>query len=96
MTDRIKVTFPGEPQRKPVLLAGRDAWALRELLKAGERGVTPIDNPAPRWSGYVHKLRRQGLDVETVHEAHGGPFPGTHARYLLHTVVEIHELEDAE
>jgi hypothetical protein len=69
---------------------GRAAWALLELIRAGTGGCTPIDNPAPRWSGYVHKLRRvYGLDIETMHESHGGPFPGRHARYVLHSRVRI-------
>jgi hypothetical protein len=38
--------------------AGRDAWALGELITAGNAGCTPIDRPGPRWSGYIHKLRR--------------------------------------
>lgn len=42
-------------------LKGRDAWALAQLIEAGERGCTPIDQPGPRWSGYVHKLRRAGI-----------------------------------
>lgn len=68
---------------------GRDAWALQELVTAGDRGLTPLDVPGPRWSAYVHKLRRAGLDVETVHEEHGGRFPGRHARYVLLTPVVI-------
>jgi hypothetical protein len=66
---------------------GRDAWALTELIQAGESGCTPIDHPGPRWSAYVHKLRRLGLDIATVTEPHGGPFKGTHARYILRTSV---------
>jgi hypothetical protein len=42
-------------------VAGRDAWALSELIKAGEKGCTPVNNPAPRWSAYVHNLRKVGL-----------------------------------
>ena len=37
--------------------AGRDAWALGELIGAGAAGCTPIDNPGPRWSGYIFKLK---------------------------------------
>lgn len=74
---------------------GRDAWALGELIRAGERGCTPIDNPAPRWSAYVFKLRRDGQDIETLHEAHRGPFPGTHARYILRTPLRIIHREAA-
>jgi hypothetical protein len=71
-------------------LTGRDAWALNELMRAGKRGCTPIDNPAPRWSAYIFKLRRQyGLNIETIHEGHGGDFPGNHARYVLRSPVRI-------
>jgi hypothetical protein len=68
---------------------GRDAWALAELVRAGERGCTPIDHPGPRWSAYVFKLRAAGLDIETRCETHGGPFPGNHARYVLRTPLRI-------
>ncbi len=68
-------------------LKGRDAWALGELIRVGDDGCTPIDTPGPRWSSYVHKLRRRGLDVQTVTETHDGPFKGTHARYILRTMV---------
>lgn len=63
---------------------GREAWALRELIKAGASGATPIDNPAPRWSHYVWLLRGHGFKVETIDESHAGPFAGSHARYVLH------------
>lgn len=69
------------------LISGRDRWALEELMKAGTRGCTPIDNPAPRWSGYVHNLRTLGVDIETIHERHEGPFAGTHGRYVLRSRV---------
>ena len=73
---------------------GRDAWALSELIRAGKKGCTPIDTPGPRWSAYVHKLRHEyGLKIDTVHENHGGAFPGCHARYVLRTQVRIIEDE---
>lgn len=68
---------------------GREAWALANLVRAGERGCTPIDTPGPRWSHYVFLLRKRGLAVETIYEAHKGPFPGTHARYVLRTKITI-------
>lgn len=68
---------------------GREAWALYELILAGVRGCTPINNPAPRWSHYVFLLRRAGLNIETIDEAHGGPFAGTHARYVLRTPLRV-------
>ena len=73
---------------RTVEVTGRDEWALKELVAEGVGGCTPIDNPAPRWSAYVHKLRRKGFDIETIHERHGGPFPGRHARYVLHSNVK--------
>ncbi|MEM8650078.1 MAG: hypothetical protein AAGF54_06070 [Pseudomonadota bacterium] len=73
---------------------GRDAWTLNQLIEAGSKGCTPIDNPAPRWSGYVHKLRKvYGVDIQTIEEAHGGPFAGTHARYVLRSNVVMAESE---
>ncbi len=68
---------------------GQLAWALSALIGTGEKGCTPIDHPGPRWSAYVHKLRRAGLIIETVTERHAAPYAGTHARYVLRTAVEI-------
>lgn len=73
--------------RRFVKVQGRDEWALLALICAGEKGCTPIDNPAPRWSAYVYKLRNKGFDVETVREPHKGAFPGTHGRYVLRSKV---------
>jgi hypothetical protein len=70
-----------------IFVSGRDRWALERLMDAGARGCTPIDEPAPRWSGYVFNLRRMGVAIETIHERHGGPFAGTHARYVLRSSV---------
>lgn len=69
-------------------LKGREEWALSHLLAAGDRGCTPIDTPGPRWSDYVFKLRKRGIDVETITEAHSGPYAGHHARYVLKSQVE--------
>ncbi len=78
-----------EAQTRMLVLYGRNAWALAELIKAGEKGCTPITHPGPRWSAYVHRLRHEhGLDIETIHEVHGGAFPGNHARYVLRSAVE--------
>ncbi|MBI5165745.1 MAG: hypothetical protein HY985_17815 [Magnetospirillum sp.] len=74
----------------PLVTNGRLAWALGNLIQAGDEGCTPLDNPGPRWSAYVHKLRREfGLDIETIDERHEGPYPGTHARYVLRSRVEL-------
>ena len=82
-------------EERTVIVSGRDAWALQLLVSAGAKGCTPIDNPAPRWSGYVFNLRKMGFDIETVHEPHKGPFPGTHARYVLRSHITLCEEECA-
>jgi hypothetical protein len=69
-------------------LAGREEWALSHLLAAGDNGCTPIDTPGPRWSDYVFKLRRRGIDIATITEKHGGAYAGHHARYVLNSKVE--------
>ena len=66
---------------------GRDAWALDRLREAGLKGCTPITEPAPRWSAYIHNLRALGVPIETVKEPHGGAFSGTHGRYVLRASV---------
>jgi hypothetical protein len=66
-----------------ITLQGRDRWALECLIAAGPKGCTPIDHPGPRWSAYTFDIRALGVNIETVTEPHGGPFKGTHARYVL-------------
>lgn len=72
-----------------MVFEGREAWALARLIEGGDKGVTPLQRPAPRWSAYVFKLRQAGLAIETVHEAHYGPFAGHHGRYILRTPVRV-------
>ena len=72
-------------------VVGRDAWALLNLMRAGDTGCSPIDTPGPRWSHYVFKLRRAGFVIETIDESDGGPFAGSHARYVLRSRVLVLE-----
>lgn len=88
----IEVAFQLEPSRAVIVVTGRDAWALVKLAKAGAKGCTPICTPGPRWSAYVHNLRRMGFDIDTVTERHGPPFAGTHARYVLRDIISIRAL----
>ena len=67
---------------------GREAWALDRLRAAGPKGCTPRDEPAPRWSAYVHALRERGVPIVTLREAHGGDFAGHHGRYVLRATVQ--------
>ena len=94
---KLIVTARTIPDGQAFIVKGRDAWALAELLSAGANGCTPIDNPGPRWSGYVFNLKRiHGLNIETRHEPHRGQFPGTHARYVLLSAVEIINRSDEQ
>ena len=68
---------------------GREAWCLAQLIATGNGGVTLLERPAPRWSDYVFRLRKRGLPVQTIDEAHGGTYRGTHARYRLETPLTI-------
>lgn len=72
-----------------VVVVGRAAWALLQLMAAGDTGCSYIDNPAPRWSGYIYKLRKMGVVIDTVREAHSGQFSGHHARYVLRSHVIV-------
>lgn len=74
-----------------LVVTGRSAWALNKLREAGQRGCTPAKDPAPRWSSYVHTLRKAGVEIETVIETHSGTFPGRHGRYVLLAAVTLAE-----
>lgn len=87
---RYKILARKLPDGAPQTVVGRDAWALEQLLAAGEKGCTPIDRPAPRWSHYIYKLRSvHGFIIETIEESHAGTFAGSHGRYVLRSRVEI-------
>jgi hypothetical protein len=82
--------------RRIIVTTKREIWALNELIDAGAVGCTPITRPAPRWSAYIYKLKRNhGLSIETVTEAHGGEFKGHHGRYILRSTVVAVESEVA-
>jgi hypothetical protein len=76
-----------------IFVKGREAWALAELDRAGEAGCTPLENPAPRWSSYIERLRERGVIIETIFEPHHGRFAGRHGRYVLRSKVEILDKE---
>ena len=89
MPDIRKLKIRALPKGCQQSFNGRAAWALAALIAAGEKSCTPIDHPGPRWSAYVHKLRRAGLSIETLEERHAGPYAGRHARYVLQSRVEV-------
>jgi hypothetical protein len=82
----LHVHIDGAPERKFV---GRFAWTLNELIGAGNKGCTPIEQPAPRWARYVFRMRRAGVSIETITEPHSGAFRGHHARYSLASNVRV-------
>ena len=90
MSGRYSISVRILPNGAPFTIVGRDAWALERLIDAGDVGCTPISQPAPRWSHYIWKIRtKYGIAVETIDEAHGGRFAGTHARYIIRSEVAI-------
>jgi hypothetical protein len=88
-SERLKVTFRVLPDGVPTTVVGRDAWMYKELLKVGPRGLTTLENPAPRISHYIFKLRKAGLLIQSDDERHGGQFSGSHARYRLVSETEV-------
>jgi hypothetical protein len=82
------VVNPNQPDAFTITLSGRDLWTLERLMNEGATGCTPIEQPAPRWSAYVHRLREMGVVIITHMEPHGGEFPGRHARYVLGCTLE--------
>ena len=77
---------------REVTLKGRVAWMARHLIDAGGRGITTAQlPPGVRVSDSILKLRREGIEIETQHEGHAGPFPGRHGRYLLRSRLELLE-----
>lgn len=85
--ERVFTVKDGDGIPRIITVKGRDRWALEHLIYAGTRGCTPIDRPGPRWSAYVCKLRKKGVNIETLHEGREGPFPGHHARYALRSSI---------
>ena len=66
-----------------IVSGGRQLDTLEALVQHGATGCSFFDHPAPRWSGYIHRLRRQGFVICTEKEPHFGEHPGYHARYYL-------------
>ncbi|QGJ73793.1 hypothetical protein [Sinorhizobium meliloti] len=80
-----------EPCGFPVTFVGREAYTLRKLIDAGERGISSLDHIGIRLSHYVLKIRRAGITVETVPTSHGGAFPGHHGVYKLRSRLRVIE-----
>jgi len=97
MTDRLAVSARTLPDGRCFTTTGRPAETLLSLLEAGQRGITSLEAFQAGWAvrlaAYVHRLRSEcGLTIETRREPHQG---GSHARYVLHTSVEVTQRSDA-
>lgn len=89
---KIQARIEDGERPRVVEVRGRMAWTLARLAEAGVRGVTSLEEPAPRLAAYVHRLRQQGFPIDTELEDHGGPFPGRHARYRLACDMTVREV----
>jgi Helix-turn-helix domain len=69
---------------------GREAETLIALINSGGHGITALEafrgGWAVRLAAYVNDLRRMGVDIRTIREAHEG---GSHGRYVLMSPVAI-------
>jgi hypothetical protein len=92
----VRYRVADDPHRGEREAIGRFAWALLQLHRAGQTGITSLENPAPRLSHYIFGLRRDGLAIATEYEDHGGAFSGRHGRYRLTTPIEIVEVREPE
>lgn len=48
------------------------------------------------WRRSAYNVCTLGLNIETVHDPHGGTYPRTHARYVLHTPVKVIGIDDRD
>jgi hypothetical protein len=85
-TDRLRIVL--DDGALSFTVSGQTAKAMRALVLAGKQGVTALEVAtwAYRFAAYCHCLRKHGLDIETVREAHEG---GWHGRHVLHTAVRL-------
>lgn len=74
-----------------ITVTGRAHWTLANLIQAGAKGCTAMDDPGSRLAAYIHTLPAIGIDIQTIHETHRGDFPGHHARYVLRSIVTCHQ-----
>ncbi len=77
-----------ERTASPRVINGQDAQTLSAFIEKGCRGITAWDFGCGfRLSSCIHRLRHEyGLNIETCYEPHEG---GRHARYMLHSIVEV-------
>jgi len=85
-----KLTFTLGPDRELITTTGREAETLRLLIKTGPRGFTSGEASSLGWarrtSHYIFRLRRRGVEIETVRELIDGARVG---RYVLKSPVVL-------
>ena len=89
-----KTWINGQPVIKHTGRAKKVARTLCGLVSAGVKGLRTVDI-SPIWdfrmSQYISDLRhKHGLDIQTIMVKHD---EGEHGVYILHTPVEILEVE---
>jgi len=50
ITGKACIEFEGPTGPLIIRLKGWELWALRMLVKAGAKGLKPIEHPGPRWA----------------------------------------------
>ena len=96
MSQKKKMTLTAEIRLaegvQVISVTGQVARTLKALVESENAGITALEVSntwALRLSAYIHTLRHiHGLEIETKREPHD---EGWHARYVLHTPVEIIE-----
>lgn len=86
---RSAVVFEGVDGPVTLAIGGGLLRTLRALVVQRARGATFGGEPAPHLSAHLFTLRALGLVIDAIPEPRGGPFPGSHGRYVLRTVVAI-------
>jgi hypothetical protein len=88
MAAKLKLEVIRDDGGAAFIVQGQTAKAIRALVLAGKQGVTAqeVAGWAYRFAAYCHELRKLGLDIETIREAHDG---GWHGRHVLHTAVRL-------
>jgi hypothetical protein len=82
------LTLHGVGPAGAFVVKGQVARTLSALIDAGSAGVTSLEVAGwgYRLAAYCHNLRKCGLNIETVREAHED---GWHGRYVLRSPVTL-------
>jgi hypothetical protein len=91
----MKMTEKTKTDHTPITLQlkGRLPWTLMELVKAGDVGIIPLNNPRPRVPFRTVTLRSKGLAIDSTMQPHGGAFPNEYGVYFLNSSVTIELVE---